>query len=308
MTKNPFDQFAKQLFEAFFTPLGEVKTNFEVPGEPRFIDIWFTPTHQYSVNTEYLGIIAKIATLPCLLEPFRNQPNPLEVRSCLSKLFHVQADFQRQAKREQETVLEEELPQLWIITPSASNDLLSKFAAFPREDWLEGIYFLAEGLKTAIITINKLPRTPETLWLRILGKGVIQQQAVDEVIGFSTEDPRRSQILKLLATWKISIEASSVLEQEDRELIMKLSQAYLEWEQETVRRGIEQGMQQGMQQGQRQVVENLLKARFGELDEQLAAIIPQMLELPPQEYASLLLHLPSLEREELLERFRIENR
>ncbi|MEB3215450.1 MAG: flagellar assembly protein H, partial [Nostocales cyanobacterium 94392] len=101
------------------------------------------------------------------------------------------------------------------------------------------------------------------------------------------------------ATWKISIEASAIIEQEDRELIMTLSQAYLEWEQETQRRGIEQGMQQG----QRFVVENLLKARFGELDEQLAAIIEPMLQLPPQEYASLLLKLPSLQREELLRRF-----
>ncbi|MDY6901396.1 MAG: hypothetical protein SWZ49_25465 [Cyanobacteriota bacterium] len=58
-----------------------------------------------------------------------------------------------------------------------------------------------------------------------------------------------------------------------------------------------------MQQERRQLLENLLKARFGELDEQLAAIIEPMLQLPPQEYASLLLQLPNLQREELLERF-----
>jgi len=288
MSRTTFDQFAKQFFEAFLSPLGEVKTNFEVPGEPRFIDIWFTPSNQQGANTDDLGIIAKIATLPCLLEPFRNQPNSSEIRSCLSKLFHVIADFQRQAKREDRTVPEDELPQLWIITPSASDDLVSKFGAFAREDWLEGIYFLPKGLKTAIIAINKLPRTPETLWLRILGKGVIQEQAVKEVIGFNPNDPKRSPILKLLATWKISIEVSAIIEQEDRELIMTLSQAYLEWEQETQRRG------------QRFVVENLLKARFGELDEQLAAIIEPMLQLPPQEYAALLLQLS---REELLRRF-----
>jgi len=107
-------------------------------------------------------------------------------------------------------------------------------------------------------------------------------------------------ILQLLATWKISIEASNLVEQEDREFIMALSQAYLEWEQKTKRSGIEEGMQQGMQQGQKQVVENLLKARFGELDDQLAAIIDLMLQLPPQEYSSLLLELS---REELLNRF-----
>ncbi|MGB3642299.1 MAG: flagellar assembly protein H [Rivularia sp. (in: cyanobacteria)] len=295
MSRTPFDQFAKQFFESFLAPLGEVQTNFEVPGEPKFIDIWFSPTNQPNVEAQNLGILDKIATLPCLIEPFRNQPKPSEVRSCLSKLFHVIADFERRAKREEETVKEDELPRLWIITPSASDDLLSSACAFQSEDWLTGIYFLPKVLRTAIIAINKLPRTPETLWLRIFGKGIIQKQAIDEVIGFDENDPRRSTILQLLATWKISIEASNLIEQEDREFIMTLSQAYLEWEQKTERRG--------MQQGQRQVVENLLKARFGELDEQLAAIIEPMLQLPPQEYASLLLQLPNLQREELLKRF-----
>ncbi|MEM6404631.1 MAG: hypothetical protein AAF757_31130, partial [Cyanobacteria bacterium P01_D01_bin.116] len=82
-----------------------------------------------------------------LIEPFRNQPKPSEVRSCLSKLFHVIGDFERKAKREEETVKEEELPQLWIITPSASDDLLSRACAFQSEDWLTGIYFLPKVLR-----------------------------------------------------------------------------------------------------------------------------------------------------------------
>jgi hypothetical protein len=69
---------------------------------------------------------------------------------------------------------------------------------------------------------------------------------------------------------------------------MTLSQAYLEWEQQTERRGMQQ------------VIENLLKVRFGELDEQLAGIIPSLLELPTEEYTRLLLQLS---REELLARF-----
>ncbi|MEL6164247.1 MAG: flagellar assembly protein H, partial [Cyanobacteria bacterium J06628_3] len=108
MSRTPFDQFAKQFFEEFLTPLGEVKTNFEVPGEPKFIDIWFSPSNQPSVNAEYLGIIAKFTTKPCLFEPFRNQPSSSEVRSCLYKLIHVISDFERRAKREEKTVSEDE--------------------------------------------------------------------------------------------------------------------------------------------------------------------------------------------------------
>jgi hypothetical protein len=55
-----------------------------------------------------------------------------------------------------------------------------------------------------------------------------------------------------------------------------------------------------LQEGQRLVVENMLEVRFGTLDEQLAAIIPALLEMSPKEYTPLLINLS---REELLSRF-----
>jgi hypothetical protein len=106
--------------------------------------------------------------------------------------------------------------------------------------------------------------------------------------------------LKLLASWKVSIEAKTEIDREERELIMTLSQAYLEWEEKTQQQSLQQGLQQGLAQGQRIVVENLLKLRFGELDEQLAGIIPNLLDLPAEEYTRLLLQSS---REELLARF-----
>lgn len=69
---------------------------------------------------------------------------------------------------------------------------------------------------------------------------------------------------------------------------MNLSQAYLEWREAT------------LQEGQRQVVENLLRVRFGSLDEELEKVIEPLLKLLPQEYSRLLLELS---REELLTRF-----
>ncbi|WP_196521177.1 hypothetical protein [Nostoc sp. WHI] len=58
--------------------------------------------------------------------------------------------------------------------------------------------------------------------------------------------------------------------------------------------------EQGVQQGQRVVIENLLKARFGELDKQLSAIIEPLLSLPPEQFTPLLIQLS---REEFLARF-----
>jgi hypothetical protein len=86
------------------------------------------------------------------------------------------------------------------------------------------------------VTINQLPCTEETLWLRLLGKGEIQKRAFDKVMAFEPKDPRRSTILKLLANWKVSIAITGQTERE-KELTMALSQAYLDWGRETEQRG-----------------------------------------------------------------------
>ncbi len=70
--------------------------------------------------------------------------------------------------------------------------------------------------------------------------------------------------------------------------------------QQGLQQGVQQGLQQGLQQGKRIVVENLLRVRFGSLDDELSAIIEPLVELPVEEFTPLLVQLS---REELLARF-----
>ena len=65
----------------------------------------------------------------------------------------------------------------------------------------------------------------------------------------------------------------------------------------------EEGRQEGQKDGQRLMVESLLAVRFGNLDEELSAIISQLMELSPTERTQLLLNLS---REELLARFKVD--
>jgi hypothetical protein len=253
MAKNSFDQFSKQFLEEFLSPLGTVETSLEVAGEPQFVDVYFVPSGQAAKIPTDLGILDRMVQTPCLIEPFRNQPTPMEVRSCLLKLFQVHGDYHRRAKRKSESLPEGNLPQLWILASSASEALLHKFGAISEET---GVYFLPEALRTAIVSINQLPCDESTLWLRLLGKGRTQEQAIAEVIAFDLGDPRRSSILRLLANWKISIEVTGQVAEEE-ELMMALSQAYLEWEQRTEQRGAAQEAQL--------LVLRQLKRRIGEL-------------------------------------------
>jgi hypothetical protein len=101
MTKNPFDQFSKQLLEEFLSPFGVVQTNFEVSGEPQYVDVYFEPNAQAAVAAQEIGLLGRIAQTPCLFEPFRNQPTPFEIRDCLKELYQVHGTYQRKARREQ---------------------------------------------------------------------------------------------------------------------------------------------------------------------------------------------------------------
>ncbi|OYE05145.1 hypothetical protein [Nostoc sp. 'Peltigera membranacea cyanobiont' 232] len=62
----------------------------------------------------------------------------------------------------------------------------------------------------------------------------------------------------------------------------------------------QEGIQEGIQVERRNLIENLLRVRFGSLDAELRVITEALLTLSPEEFTPLLLQLS---REELLERF-----
>lgn len=167
-------------------------------------------------------------------------------------------------------------------------------------NWGEGVYFLPEFQNSALVAINQLPVTEDTLWLRVLGKRGTQKRAIDELVALPEGNPFQRSILPILANWRINVERSENLSDEDRELIMNLSPAYLKWQEETLQQGRQEGRQEGRLEGQRQMVENFLRVRFGSLDEELSGAIGSMLQLPTQELTRRLL---TLSREEMLEQF-----
>lgn len=132
------------------------------------------------------------------------------------------------------------------------------------------------------MVIHQLPCTEETLWLRILGKGRVQQQAIDELETLPQNNPLCSKAIDLLLNLKITLEFNQNIDEEDRDLIMRLSPIY---EQK-----LAEVKQEGIQAERRNVIENLLRIRFG-LDAELRVITEALLTLSPEEFTPLLLQL-----------------
>ncbi|MDZ8078959.1 MAG: DUF4351 domain-containing protein [Nostoc sp. SerVER01] len=254
MTRFIHDQFAKDYLEELLKPYGDVQGSSRVAGEVREIDILFSPLAKQSSQLETLGLLGRFAATAAIFEPFRNAASKEEICDCLLKLLEVRGALQRQANRNKTPISELELPKLWILTPTASTALLSGFGASQKPDWMPGIHFIAEYLRTAIVAIHQLPITQETLWLRILGRGTVQKQAIDELEALPSNHPFRKATLELLYNLRQNLRVNQNLEEGDRELIMRLQPLY------------QQDREQAIQQSEQRLIIRLLNRRLGEID------------------------------------------
>jgi len=92
------------------------------------------------------------------------------------------------------------------------------------------------------VSIDELPQTQGTLWIRILGRDQTQTLAIQEVVNLPSDHPRRDRILRLLAAWKVRIDIGEVQDFLQQETVMAYPQAFLDWEEATRDKGREQGI------------------------------------------------------------------
>jgi hypothetical protein len=264
MTRFPHDEFAKGFLESLLSPFGEVQTSFKVSSEVREIDVYFQPDMSIQPIPK-LGLLGKIAQTNFALEPFRNPPTIFQIRACMGKLFDLHANLIREAKRtKQPEPNNADLPMLWILTPTLSQPILAEYmATLTTEFSPTGVYLLSPGCKTGIIVIHQLPKTPETLWFRLLGRERVQSNAITEVAALEPNHPCRQDALSWLGNLRVILKAREIREPEEEELMMQLSPLYLEKIQAAELAGEQRGEQRGEVKEAQALILRLLKRRVG---------------------------------------------
>jgi hypothetical protein len=82
-----------------------------------------------------------------------------------------------------------------------------------------------------------------TLWVRVLGWGEPQERAIREILALPDSEPKRYQVLRLIASWRVRIDIGELEGFVEREEIMALSEAFLVWEEKLKETCWEQGDQ-----------------------------------------------------------------
>jgi hypothetical protein len=285
MTRKIHDLFGKDYLKELLSPLGQVDISREVTDEARQIDILFLPFAVPTVPPESIGLLGKLVTQPSSIEIFRNQPDGFQLLMCANKLYSYFAELNRQAKRDDVPLDVENLGKLLMITPTASQEFLDNLGA-TLDPGIEcqGVYSFPQAWRGFVIATNRLPVTEETLWLRILGKGRVQRRAVDELLALPDTNRYKESTLRLIANWRIVTIKQTNLTDDDQEIAMNLSTAYLEWEQKT----LEEGRVEGRVEGEQKLVIQLLNHRIGEIE---PALIEQVRQLSVEQMEQLALAL-----------------
>lgn len=149
---------------------------------------------------------------------------------------------------------------------------------------MPGVYFLGEALRAAIVVIHQLPPTPETLWLRLLGRGRVQERAISELQGLPPNTTYQRATLELVYNLKENLRVNQDLEEDDRELIMRLEPLYQQDREQAKLEGRQEGQREGRLEGEQRLVIRLLNRHLGEID---ASLIQQVRELSIEQLEAL---------------------
>lgn len=294
------DEFAKDFLSHFLAPYGEVKRIKIEPPEPEKVDIFRQEHLEHIEGLKNLDLLLKIAETPFILRRFSAPLDVDGVQDCLGTITKVLVALENKSFQKKNNFREDTIIKMWILTPTVSEDVLSGFGTQNKKDWLPAFHFSPELFHTCIVAIDQLPPTPENLWLRVLGRDKIQQQAMEELEQLEYDNVLRAATLELLYNLRHNLKDQEGLDEEDNRLMDRLETLYKEDRDKAVKKGFEIGFEQGIKEERQKEIKSIILARFGTLDPELERIIEPLSALPPSEFAPLLLQLS---RQQLLLRF-----
>lgn len=279
--RHRFDQLFKRVARTGYGPAGQVETDAEVSPDSMRIDVWFIPAPEQERARKVLaplGLFGRMGRTSCTLEPFHNTPSGARAAECLMKHMFFCRELQRRAPPPP-------TPTQWIISSGRPSAALSGFR-FLRSRRGRGIYEGPPMMRTHLVVVSELPRTRDTLLVRLMGAGRTLKHAIEDLQALPEDAPERRLALPILVQLRLEIPTDPAKQTKiDREFLMTTRdvEKYLEaLEAKGREKGIKEGLKTGREEGREALVKSILtvyRARFGEPSKALVAAVEQATDL-----------------------------
>jgi hypothetical protein len=120
------------------------------------------------------------------------------------------------------------------------------------------------GLVTRVVVLSELPRTRETLLLRLLCSGRLLREALADLAALPDDAWEKSIAMPLLVHFRLGTDEPATHEEED-DVSAEIRAWFEDYQQKLRDEGLKEGLKEGRKEGERTLLLRQLRARFGEL-------------------------------------------
>jgi hypothetical protein len=259
---NPSDQFAKNILRDALSRACAAETEVEVLAATQKIDVYSVPDPARAAERAQLGLLGELSGEPSLFEPFHNTPSLRKIRRCINKQHTWHHELERRASaaagsppvdtdfaEAQEAV---SFPTLVVIGPGRPETVLEAYGCTPVRP---GVYHAVWGLVLRVVVLAELPRTRETLLLRLLGAARLLREALADLAALPDDAWEKTIVTPLLVHFRLANKEHTTNQEND---VSAEIQAWFEDYQQKLRNEVRQ-------EEAGRLLLRLLRARFGEL-------------------------------------------
>ncbi len=273
MLRNRLDHLGTHILCDTLVRAGEARAEAEVPlGDAQRIDIWFVPHATRRRASRVLrGILAMLAREPALLELWSGVPNERAFHACLRKRLSWHHALERRDKRRWQ------MPVLWCISAGRPRSVLDGFGFVPAPEGPSGHYRLpAPRWRVGFVVVSELPRTRETLLLRLLGRRRVRRRAMRELAALPPDAVERRVAQPWLVRLRLELEADpSKLSMKEKEFAMDVHEWYDQWLKERDREAMEKAMEVAMEVAMPKAMEKAIGALAHQFERRLGRALTE---------------------------------
>ena len=223
------DQVAKLLCKTILSPWAQVGTEEEISLSPQKIDVLVTivPSKPMTEETiESIGLLARILAQETILEPYSSAMGNEDIDDVQRKQLAFQHLQEKQLEQSLGKRRRLNRPRSWIVSPLDSPLVRQSNGLVVSVRFGQGVYEMPEQQAVGVIVLSQLPKTRDTLALRLLDAGERLMDAIEEVLKLDVDDPLLKHLLFVLCeTRLIEVDPMSQPSRLTPEVLAKIDEA-----------------------------------------------------------------------------------
>jgi hypothetical protein len=170
----------------------------------------------------------------------------------------------KRLSREAVEQIENQNPFTWILTVNCSEKILTLCDAKPDTELGVGVYRLIGLLRMGIVIIDRLPDSPETMWLKMLGNRESAQSAFQSIEQLSPDRREKNDIIRACVKYCVYLRdiPTDSLTPEEQDFMKTMAQVDAWYETEMNKAQLEgelRGKLEGKLEGKKEIAINLLR-------------------------------------------------